>query len=63
VRVPVLSKHIIVILPATITLLGLMQKILFLDNLDKAKEMPIERHVGNAGGTVMVIRSSMLMTS
>lgn len=43
---------------------GEMQKIYFFFSLDIAKEIPMERQVGNAGGTVIVTRSKLLrMTS
>ena len=45
------------------TLLGLMQNMRFFYNLDKANDMPIDKQVGSAGGTVIVIKSSMLITS
>ena len=58
VKVPVLSKHIIVTLPLILTLGGEMQNIFDFYNLDKAMETPIYKQVGNAGGTVIVIKSN-----
>lgn len=57
VNVPVLSKHIIVILPLILTFYGDIQYIFFYYNLLNAILIPIYKHVGNAGGTVIVIRS------
>jgi hypothetical protein len=52
-----------VTLPATLTLLGEMQKIYFFAILASAKETPIERQVGRAGGTVIVTKSKELITN
>jgi hypothetical protein len=62
VRVPVLSNTIIVILPATFTLYGEMQNIIFFFSLSIANIAPTVIAAGNAGGTVIVIRSSDLST-
>ena len=59
-RVPVLSKTIILILPLTLTLAGDMQKIFLFFNLEMANATPTDIDAGRAGGTVMVIRSSDL---
>lgn len=40
-----------------------MQYIYFLTNLANANDTPIERHVGKAGGTVIVIRSKEFITN
>ena len=58
VKVPVLSKHITSTVPATLTLLGLIQKISFFRNRERANEVPIVNVAGNAGGTIIVIKSS-----
>jgi len=55
VRVPVLSKHIILILPVSLIVLGEIQKICFFWSLANATLMPTYTHVGKAGGTVIVI--------
>jgi len=57
VKVPVLSKHIISTVPATFTRLGLIQKISFFRRRDRANEVPIVSVAGNAGGTIIVIKS------
>ena len=62
VKVPVLSKHIILILPATFILEGAIQKIFFFFSLYDAKLIPIDIQVGKAGGTVTVIISRVLST-
>ena len=46
--------------PHILTLGGEMQKILFFLSLLIAKVIPIDRAVGSAGGTVIVIRSKLL---
>ena len=40
-----------------------MQKMLFFLSLLIAKVIPIDRAVGSAGGTVIVIRSKLFMTT
>jgi hypothetical protein len=58
VSVPVLSKQQTLILPATLTRLGEMQKILCLRSLASAKPVPMERAAGRPGGTTIVTRST-----
>lgn len=58
VKVPVLSKTIILTLPATFTRGGEMQKILFFLSLASAKRVPAVIAAGKAGGTVIVIKSN-----
>ena len=60
VNVPVLSNHIKEIFPETFILGGEIQKICFFFNLCNANVEPIDKENGNAGGTVIVIRSSNL---
>jgi len=60
VSVPVLSKHMIVTFPQILTFGGEMQKIYYFLSLDIANEIPMERHVGRAGGTVIVTKSRLL---
>lgn len=57
VRVPVLSKHMRLTLPAIVTLYGEMQKILLLLRLLTANSTPMLMQVGRAGGTTIVITS------
>lgn len=59
-RVPVLSNTIRFTLPATLTLGGDIQKILFFLSLLIANAVPAVMAAGSAGGTVIVIRSSDL---
>jgi len=56
--VPVLSKLQISIEPHILTLLGLIVKIFFSFSLLIAKEIPIIKQVGRAGGTVIVTKSN-----
>jgi len=51
-----------VILPATLTLFGDIQTIYFFNNRPNAKVTPMDKHVGKAGGTVIVIRSNEFIT-
>src|SRR5436190_15596325 len=60
VRVPVLSKHITSTVPATLTRLGLIQKMPSFRSRDNAKDVPIVKVAGNAGGTMIVIKSKAL---
>ena len=60
VRVPVLSKHMISTVPATLTRFGLIQNIPCFRSRDKANEVPIVKVAGNAGGTIIVIKSNAL---
>ena len=62
VNVPVLSKHMTVILPAILILNGLVQNIDFFFSLYKAIDTPICKQVGSAGGTLIVIRSRESIT-
>lgn len=57
VKVPVLSKQRIVIYPEILTRWGEIQYIDFDFILLRAKEIPIERQVGKAGGTAIVTKS------
>ena len=57
VKVPVLSKTMMLILPLIFTLGGEMQNILLLFNLVIAKATPTDMVAGKAGGTVIVIKS------
>ena len=61
VKVPVLSKHMMLILPAMLTLEGLMQKIEEDFRILIAKMIPTLIQVGKAGGTVMVMMSRLLL--
>lgn len=62
VSVPVLSKHIIVTLPHILTFGGEIQNIYFFFILLRANEIPIDKQVGSAGGTVIVTRSKLFKT-
>ena len=57
VRVPVLSNTMRLTLPATFTLGGEIQKILFSFNLEIEYTVPIVMAEGRIGGTVIVIKS------
>ena len=61
VKVPVLSKQIKLTFPAKLTLSLLMHLIPLLSSLPIAIEIPIPMQAGNAGGTVMVIKSKVLL--
>ena len=60
VKVPVLSKHITSTVPATLTLFGEIQKISRFRRRERANEVPIVNVAGNAGGTIIVIKSNAL---
>lgn len=59
VSVPVLSKHIIVTLPQILTFGGEIQNIYCFLSLLIANDIPIDKQVGRAGGTVIVIKSKL----
>ena len=61
VKVPVLSKQIVRTMPQRLIFSGLMQKTFFLFILFNEKEIPKERQVGRAGGTLIVTKSNSLM--
>ena len=61
VKVPVLSKQIKLTFPAKFTLSLLMHLIPLLSSLPIAIEIPIPIQAGKAGGTVIVIKSNVLL--
>lgn len=61
VRVPVLSKQSMFIMPPTIVLFGEVQKICFCFIFSSAKIIPNVILTGKPGGTVTVIRSRNFM--
>jgi hypothetical protein len=60
VNVPVLSKHIMLVIPPTIVLLGDVQNIDFYFIFSKANTIPNVILTGNPGGTVTVTKSKNL---
>lgn len=60
-RVPVLSKHIRLVMPPTIVLLGEVQNIDFYFIFYKAKIIPNVILTGRPGGTVTVTKSKNLI--
>lgn len=60
VKVPVLSKHIMFIFPQMFIFEGAIQKIYDFLSLTIANPIPIDIHVGSAGGTVTVSMSRLL---
>lgn len=61
VSVPVLSKQIVRTIPQMLIFSGVMQNTWFFRNRFNEKLTPNERHVGNAGGTEIVIKSKHRM--
>lgn len=58
--VPVLSKHIKLILPTMLILGGDMQNILFLFRRAIALSIEVDKQAGSAGGTIIVTTSAAL---
>jgi hypothetical protein len=58
VNVPVLSKHMTSTVPATLTRFGEIQNICCFRKRDNANDVPIVNVAGNAGGTIIVIKSN-----